>query len=214
MNGINRRGTNAIEMGNESGMDGSISEVAFHHAELALSAFFPPIELDSLVLYCLKFTLMHSIPVYVSNNTRVLEIYNGVVDEESGHGRGMKNVEVVILDPRAIEIGGGVCTRVEGNGVFGVPSLADPYNVSVNPNLPKSNVSRYLVLSVLIEEDKGVLLCITTVVLTPSSSWMVRVVEFLSELGNVGDGTRCGRKGDSGIIRSKSDRLITLNIFI
>jgi len=185
MDGVSGGRANAVEMGNELGANGCISEVAFHHAELALSILLSSIELDLLVLYCLEFTLMCPIPVYISDNTRVLEIYDGVVDEESRRGGRMEDVEVIILDPRTIEVGGRVCACVKGNGVFGVSLLMNSYDVSIDSNLSEGDVLRYFILPVLIKEDKGVLLHITVVILTPSNSWMVRVVKLFSELGNI-----------------------------
>jgi len=205
---------NAVEMGNESGANGSIGEVALHHAKLALSTFFPSVKLNSLTFYRLKFALVCLIPINISDNTRVFEVYDGIVDEESGGGGRMEDIEVVILDPRAIEIGGRVCVCVKGNGVFGVSPLANSYNMSVDSDLSEGDVSCYFVLPILIKEDKGVLLRITAVVLAPSSSWVVRVVKLFSELGNIGDGARSGGKGDSRVIRSKSDQFVTLNIFV
>jgi len=192
VNSISGGGTNAVEMGNKSSVNGGVSEVAFHHTEFTLSVVLPFVELDLLALYCLKLILMRSISINVSNNTRIFEVYDGVVDEKSGSRGGVKNVEIIVFDPRAIEIGRGVCPCMKGDGVLRVSSLANPYNVSVNSNLPKGDVACYFVLTVLIEEDKGVLLHITTVVLTPSSSWMIRVLKLFGELGNVGDRARSG----------------------
>jgi len=126
----------------------------------------------------------------------------------------MKDIEVIILDPRATEIGGRMCLCVKGDGVFRISPFANSYNVSVNPSLSEGDILCYFVLPVLIEEDQRVLPHITTVVLTPSSSWVIWVIELLSELENVGDGTRCGRKGDGGVIHSKLDWLVTLDIVV
>ena len=126
----------------------------------------------------------------------------------------MENIKVVILDPRVVEIWSGMCLCRKGNGIFGVFSFANPYNVSVNPNLPKGDISCYLVLTILVEKDKGVLLCITAVVLTPSSSWISRVVKLFSELRDIGDRTRCGREEYGGVVLSKSDWLVALHIII
>ena len=115
-----------IEMGSEPGADRSVSKVPFHHTEFALGAVLPSVKLNSLALYCLEFALMCSIPVNVSDNTRILEINDGVVDEESGSGGRVENIEVIIFDPRAIEIGGRVCTCVEGNRNSGSPRLQVP----------------------------------------------------------------------------------------
>jgi len=113
-------------MGSELGVDRSISKVPFYHTELALGAVLPSVKLNLLALYCLKFALMRLIPVNISDNTGILEINDGVVDEESGGGGRVENIEVVIFDPRAIEIGGRVCTCVEGNRNSGSPRLQVP----------------------------------------------------------------------------------------
>ena len=203
-----------VKVRNKSSANGGIGEVAFHHTELALSSFFPSIKLNSLTFYCLEFALVCLIPINISNNTRVFEVYDGVVDEESG-GRGrVEDIEVIILDPRAIEIGGRVCAPLKGNGVFGVSPLANSYNVSVDSDLSEGDVLRYFILPILIKEDEGVLPHITTVVLAPSSSWMVRVVKLFSKLGNVGNGARSGGEGDGRVIHSESNWFVALNIIV
>ena len=201
-------------MGSEPGADHSISKVLFHHTELALGAVLPSVKLNSLALYCLEFALMCLIPVNVSDNTGILEINDGVVDEESGSGGRVKNVEVVIFDPRMVEIGGGVCTCVEGNRKLGVPPFASSYKMSVDPYLSKGDIACHLVLPVLIEKDKQVLSRITAIILAPSDSWMVRVIELLGELGNVGNRTRRGREGDGRVILSEPNWFITLHVVI
>jgi len=203
-----------VKMRDEPSSDGSVGEMVFHHAKFALGTFFPSIKLDLLAFYCLEFTVMRLVPVYVSDNTGVFKVYNGVVNKKLGGGRRVEDVEVVILDPRTVEVGRRVCVCMKGDGVLGISPLANPYKVSVNSDLPKGNVSCYLVLSILIEEDKRVLLRITAVVLTPSSSWMVRVVKLFSKLGNVGNGARGRGKGDSGVIHGEPDWFVVLNIFI
>ena len=214
VNGVSRRGANTIEVRSESSANGSISEMSLHHTEFALSTTFAPIEFNSLALYCLKFTLMHLIPIDVSNNTRVFEVYDGIVNEELGGRGGMENIKVVILDPRAVEIGGRVCTCVEGNSKLGVTPFASSYKVSVDPKLPESDIACHLILPVLVEEYKWVLLRITAVILAPPSSWMVWVVKLLSKLRDVGDGTRCGREGDGGVILSEPNWFVTLHVVV
>ena len=214
VNGVSGGRANAVKVRGKSDVNGSMGEVALYHVELALGTFFPSVKLDSLALYRLKFALVCPIPINVSDNTRIFEVYDGVVDKKLGGGRGVKDVEVVILDPRVIEIGRRVCACMKGDGVFGISPLTNSYNVSVNSNLSEGDVLHYFVLPVLIEKDKGVLLCITTVVLTPSRSWMVRVIKLFGELGNVGDGARSRGKGDSGIVHGEPDWFIVLNIFL
>ena len=170
IDGVSRGRVNAVKVRDKSGANGGIGEVALYHAKLALSVFFPSVKLDSLVLYRLKFILVCPIPINISNDTRVFEVYDGIVDEESGGGRRVEDVEIVILDPRAIEIGRRVCACVKGNRVFGVSPFTNSYNMSVNSNLSEGNVSHYFVLPILVKEDEGVLPRITAVILTPFSS--------------------------------------------
>jgi len=49
----------------------------------------------------------------------------------------MKDVEVIVFDPRTIEVWSGMCSCVKGNGILRVPLLVDPYNVSIDSNLSK-----------------------------------------------------------------------------
>jgi len=214
VDGVSGRGTDTVKVRDKSGANCSIGEVSFHHVEFALSTIFPLIELNSLALYRLKFALMCPISVDVSNNTRILEIDNGIVDEESGSGGRMKNVEVVIFDPRAIEVGGGMCMCVEGDRELGFPTLVSPYKMSIDPDLSEGDVMCHLVLSVLVEEDKQILPHITAVIFAPSDSWMVWVVKLMSELRNIGNGARCGREGDGGVVLSESDWFIALYIVV
>jgi len=214
MYSVSGGGANAVKVGNKLGANSGVSEVMFHHTELALSAFLSSIKLNLLALYHLELALMRLISVYISNNTRVLEVYDGIVDGESRGGRGVEDVEVVVLDPRAIKVGRWVCLRMKGDGILGITLLADPYNMSVDSHLPKNDISRYFVLTILIEKDKRVLPHITVVILTPSGPWMIRVIELLSELGDIGNGTRHGGEGDGGVICSESNWLITLNVVI
>jgi len=203
-----------VEVGSESGADSSVSKMALHHAQLALSAIFPFVEFNLLVFYCLEFTLMCPIPVDISDNTGVFEVYDGIVDEESG-GRGrVEDVEVIVFDPRTIEIGSGMCTCMEGNGILKVTVLVSPYKVSVNPNLSEGDVVCHLILTILIEEDKQVLPHITAVVLAPSSSWMVWVIKLLSELRDIGNGARCGGEGDGRVVLSEPNWFVVLHVIV
>ena len=214
MDGISGRGTDAIKMRDKLGANCSIGKVSFHHAEFALGAVFPLIKLNLLALYCLEFALMCSISIDVSNNTRILEIDDGIVDEELGSGGRVENIEVIIFDPRMIEIGGGMCTCIEGNGKLRVAVLASPYKVSIDSNLSEGDVACHLVLPVLVKEDKQILPRITAVVLTPSSSWMVRVIKLMSELRDIGNGARCGGEGDGRVVLSKPNWFVILHIVV
>jgi len=214
VDGISGRGAHTIKVGSESGADGSVSEMALHHTQFALSAIFPSVKFNSLVLYHLEFTLMCLIPVDISDNAGVFEVYDGIVDEESGSRGGVEDIEVIVFDPRAIEIGSRVCMCMEGNGIFRVAALASPYEVSVDPDLSEGNIACHLILTILIEEDKWVLPRITAVVLTPSGSWMVWVIKLLSKLRDIGNGTRCGGEGDGRVVLSEPNWFVVLHIVI
>ena len=214
VNSISGRRVNVIEMGGKSGANSSVSKVALHHTKFALSIVLPSIKLNLLALYRLELALMCSISINVSNNARVFEVYNGVVDEELGGGRGVKNIEIVIFDPRVVEIGRGMCMCMERDGVLGVSPFADSYNMSINPNLSEGDVSCNFILSILIEEDQGVLPHITAVVLAPSDSWVIGVIKLLSELGNIGDRARSGGEGNGRVIHGEPNWFVVLYIVI
>ena len=173
---VSGRGANTIEVGSESSANRGIHEVALHHTKLGLGIVFSLVKLNALVLYCLELTLMRSIPINISDNTGVFKINDGVVDKKSGSGGRMEDVEVVIFDPRSVEVWRGVCTCVKRNGVFRIALLVNSYKVSINPNLSEGDVLCYFVLPILIEEDQRVLSRITAIVLAPSETWVIWVV--------------------------------------
>ena len=211
---VSRRGTNTVEVRNKLGADGGVSKVAFHHTKFALGITFLPIKFNLLALYHLEFALMCLIPIDISDNTRVFEIDDGIVNKELG-GRGrVENVEVIIFDPRAIEIWCGMCLCVKGDGVLRVTMLASPYKVSVNTNLSEGDVACHLVLTILVGKNKWVLPRITAVIFTPPVSWVIRVIELFGELRDVGNGTRCGREGDGGVVLSKPNWFIALHVVV
>ena len=195
-------------------MNSSGGEMSFYHTEFALSVVLPFIKLDSLALYCLEFALMHSIPKNISDNTGIPEINDGIVDEESGGGRRMENVEVIVFDPGTIEVGSGMCSCMKGDRILSIAALVSSYKVSIDPNLPKGDIACHLILSVFVEEDKWVLPRITAVVLAPPSSWMVWVVKLLSELRNVRNGTRCGGEGNGRVVLSKPNWFVGLHVVV
>ena len=214
VNGISGRRTGAVKMGNKSGAHGGISKVSFHHTELCLSVVFSLVKFDLLAFYRLELVLVCPIPIDISNNTRILEIDDGVVDKESGGRARVKNIEVIIFDPRTIEIGSGMCTCMKGDGNFGITVLAGPYKVSINADLSEGDISCHFVLPVLVEKNKWVLPRITAVVLAPPSSWMVRVIQLFGELGNIGNRAGSGGKRDGGIVCGKPNWFIALYIVI
>ena len=102
-----RGGTNTIEVRDESSANSGVSEVSLYLIELALSVTFSSVKFNLLVFYHLKFALMCLIPVDVSDNTRVFEVYDGIVDEKLGSRERVEDIEIIILDPRTVKIWSG-----------------------------------------------------------------------------------------------------------
>ena len=86
--------------------------------------------------------------------------------------------------------------------------------MSVDPYLSKGDIVCHLVLPILVGKDKRVLSRITTIILAPSDSWMVRVIELLGELGNVGNRTRRGGEGNGRVILSEPDWFVILHVVV
>ena len=76
------RGTSFDKMREEPSADGGMSKVALHCEELALSPILSVVQFDPSVLDVVKLVLVRSIPMHVSNDPRVLEIDEGVVNKE------------------------------------------------------------------------------------------------------------------------------------
>jgi len=74
------KGADTSEVGNKASAYSSVGEVAFHNTELGLCISLTVVKLSALMFDCHELVLVCPIPINVSNNTRVLEIYNGIVD--------------------------------------------------------------------------------------------------------------------------------------
>jgi len=145
VDGIGGRGTNTIEVGSELSANSGTSEVSFHHAELALSTAFPFVKLNLLALYCLKFVLVCLIPVDISDNARVLEIYDGIVNEKSRGGGRVKNVEVIIFDPRTVKVGSGMLHSWAYAGcIFHFHLLTKPFPSRDQPPIHLDHMTNHL----------------------------------------------------------------------
>ena len=214
VDGISGRRMNATKVRDKPSVNCGIGEMAFHHGEFALGITFLPVKLNLLAFYRFEFTLMCPISIDISDNTGVFEIYDGVVDEKSRCGGRMKDIEVIIFDPRTIEVWSRMCSHMKRDRILGIALLMSPYKVSIHTNLSKSDVMCHLILTILVEENKGVLPRITAVILAPPVPWMIRVIELLGKLGNIGDGARCGRKRDGRVVLSEPDWFVALHVVI
>jgi len=88
-------------------MDCGMGEVPLHCQKLGLSVIFGIVQLHSSPLHVSQLVLVCSVPVYVRNDPWVFKVDEGIVDKEAASGRGMKNVEVSVFDPSAVEVGRG-----------------------------------------------------------------------------------------------------------
>ena len=63
--------------------------------------------------------MLRSEGMNISDNSWVPEVEKSVVNSDTASGRGMENGEFRIFDSSPKEIGDGVCTSMEGDGVEG-----------------------------------------------------------------------------------------------
>jgi len=153
--------------------------------------------------------------VYISDDPRVFEVDQGIVDKEMTSGRGVKNVEISIFDPDAIEIGRGESSSMKGGGVLAGALVPNTDKVSIFVDTSITDILGSLRLSFLIEEDDGVKVGLSAIVLHPS---FTRVVGVLKVAGEWGSKTNRFRRGcglsDGGLVLSEANRLVTIDAII
>ena len=94
--------------------------------------------------------------MYVSDDPRVLEVDQGIVNKEATSRQGVEDVEVSILDPKTVEIRRGEGSSMEGGGVFVVTFASYAYKVSVFVNTPIADVVGSLGESFFVKKNDGV----------------------------------------------------------
>jgi len=189
-----------------------MGEVMLHGKELGLSAILGIVQLNSLSLHVSQLILVRLVPVYISNDCWIFEVDEGIVDEEPAGRRGMENIEVSVLNPTMVEIGRREGPSMKGGGVLAFPFAAYSHKVSVFPNAPVRDVLSSLCLSLLIKEDDGVKVRLSTIIPYPPFAWVVRILEITGKGGGKVNGLRRGRgSGDSGLILCEADGFVTID---
>ena len=121
----------------------------------------------------------------------------------------MEDVEVSILDPKAVEIRGGECSSVKRDGILVITFASYSYKVSVFSNTPIRNVPSSLRLSFLIEEDNGVEMGLSPVISYPPFSRVLWILKIASEGGGKPDRfRRGGRPSNGGVVLGEADGFV------
>ena len=150
--------------------------------------------------------------MYVSDDPRVFEVDQGVVNKKAASRRGVEDVEVSVFDPKAVEIGGGERSSMERGGVLAVTFASYAYKVSVFVNTPITDIPGGLSESFFVKKDDGVKMRLSPVILYPSLTRVVGVLEVTSQGGCKPNRLRRGGgSGDSGIVLGKADRFVSVD---
>ena len=102
----------------------------------------------------------------------------------------MEDVEVSIFDPSAIEIGRGEGPSMKGGRIFTSPFAANAHQMSVFVNAPVANILGSLCLSFFIEEDDGVEVRLSSVILYPPFTRVIGILKVASKWGSKADRLR------------------------
>jgi hypothetical protein len=128
----------------------------------------------------------------VSNDTRVFEIGEGIVDEGVSSVGGVEDVVVRVFWTRTIKIGGGKGACMEREGVNNASLIASPHESGLISNRLIGDVLGGLGLAKLVDEDEWVVPKVSRIKLFPSFTRMVSVSEegegMVAQAGN-GNGT-------------------------
>ena len=133
----------------------------------------------------------------ISNDTGVLEGFDGVVNDGARSVRGVEDVEICVLRTRASIVGGGIGTSVKWHGMNGVvltPSALETCFVLMGF---VADVGGSLRLSLLVDKEEGVVLGVRSVKFLPYPSWALKIVWVVNG--------RVSREGD--VARLRGDAL-------
>jgi len=100
----------------------------------------------------------------------------------------VKDVEVCVFDPSAMEIRGGEGPSMKGGGILAIPFALYPYKVSIFSNASVGNVLSCFCLSFLVEEDDGIEVRLGAIIPYPSFARVVGILEVTSKEGGKTDG--------------------------
>ena len=100
----------------------------------------------------------------------------------------MEDVEVSIFDPRSIEVWGGEGSGMKRGGVLVVALASHSYKMSIFSNAPITNILSCFCLSLLVEEDNGVEMGLSSIIPYPPIARMIQILEITSEGGSDANG--------------------------
>ena len=150
--------------------------------------------------------------MHICDNPWVFKVNEGVVNKEMTSGRGMKDVEVSVFDPGAIEVRGGEGPSVERGRVLAIALASHSYKVSVFSNAPVTNVLSCFRLSLFIEEYDGIKVGLGPIVSHPPFARVVRILEIAGEGGGKANGLRRGHgSSNGGLVLREADWLVTVD---
>ena len=127
----------------------------------------------------------------------------------------MENVKVSVLNPSAVEVGRGEGPSMKRSGILAFSLATYSHKVGVFPNASVRDVLGCFCLAFLIEEDDGIKVGLSTIILYPPFTQVVRVLEVTGKGGGKanGLGRGCG-PGNSGLILCEMNRFVTVNAIL
>jgi hypothetical protein len=164
-----------VEMGSEAGANGGVGEAALSVQKLTFQLLFTILDSDLLPLAALSLIDVRAVPMDVSDNARVLEVSKGVVNEGASGVGGVEDVVVRIFRTRAIKVGGGKRTCVEGERVDNTAFLASTHESGLISNWLVGDVLSGLGLAELVNENERIVPRVRGVKFLPSITRMVCV---------------------------------------
>ena len=138
----------------------------------------------------------------ISKNPRVFEIDQCHIHHKARKMGGMKEVEVGVLDPSTIEIGGWIGFRLKWSGILLLVLSSSSNQISVFFRRAKTNILGYFGLSLVIDENKGVVSRVASIKESPPFTRVHRVVEFVTQWWVNGNGGWTASFRNGGIIPS------------
>jgi hypothetical protein len=172
-----RRGCGAafVQMGNEAGVDGSMSKVAVGIDELAIDLVFVIIDGGFLMLAAVQLVNVGVEPVDISNNSRVFEVSESLVDECASGMGGMEQVVVHVFQTWVIEVGGRKWLHMEWKGINNTTFSTSAHKVHLISNGLVGDVLGGLCLTKLIYENEWVVPKVSCIKLLPAFTRVVKV---------------------------------------
>jgi hypothetical protein len=201
--GAGRRGGGAtlVEVRNKVGADGGMGKAALGIQKLTFKLLFIVLDSDLLPLAALHLVDIGAVPMDVSDDARVFEVSEGIVDESAGSVGGVENIVVRILGTGTTEVGRGEGMRVERERVNDTTLLTSTHESGLIPYQLVRDVFGSLGLAKLVNENEGVVPKVSRVKLLPALARMIDVS------GN-GEGVvaRAGDRDGAGSKATMDDR--------